>query len=162
MQFASTSEDSQHEPKNSLNPSNFPLTSDSRTMHVGATYGEIANRIITVGDHTRAERISHLFDDRENIMIVRSDCGVTSYTGSYRGVPVTVIATGMGVAMMDFIVRESTYHLKGEICIIRLGTSGILKADIPAGNGILTSKARYLRQSYEDNSEEPYLSLIHI
>jgi uridine phosphorylase len=42
----------------------------------------------------------------------------------YKGVPVSVIATGMGAPMMDFVVRESRAVVAGPMAILRYGTCG--------------------------------------
>lgn len=93
----------------------------------------MANRILSVGDHGRAERLSKFLD---NVTVIPSSRGFKTFTGLYRGVrstflslclslssedinnarkcvggrlqvPVSIIATGMGIPMMDFVVRET-------------------------------------------------------
>ena len=139
---------------------NFPLTHDNRTMHVGTGIGEIANRIITVSDTYRAERLSHYFDDRDSVIKVHSERGITTFTGKFRGTDVTVISTGIGISMMDFIVRESTYHLKGNIAMVRLGTCGLLDPKTHPGSVILNTSSRLIQQNYDFDPcnpvDEPY------
>ena len=81
---------------------------DSRTLHVGVTEGDVAQRIVTCGTLERAQAVAAHFDGglaaaRE----VRSARGFVTLTGAVGGVPVSVIATGMGAPMMDFMCREA-------------------------------------------------------
>jgi len=43
----------------------------------------------------------------------------TTFTGRMLGVPVSIIATGMGTAMMDFVVREARAIVDGDMAIAR-------------------------------------------
>lgn len=61
----------------------------------------VANRIITVGDYTRARRISKCFDGGKAVFEHESHRKFLTLTGTYSGVPITVVAIGMG-----FSVRE--------------------------------------------------------
>ena len=56
--------------------------------------GDLANRIITVGSVSRLEKIVQHFDNAE-CRCVTSSRGFTTATGSFNGVPVSVVAIGM-------------------------------------------------------------------
>eukprot|EP01138_Halocafeteria_seosinensis_P000065 gb/GECG01000066.1/.p1 GENE.gb/GECG01000066.1/~~gb/GECG01000066.1/.p1 ORF type:complete len:354 (+),score=44.55 gb/GECG01000066.1/:1-1062(+) len=115
---------------------NFPLTADGRVHHLGVKRGEVANRILSVGDHGRAERLAAFLD---NVTVIPSSRGFKTYTGLFNGVPVSIIATGMGTPMMDFVVRETRAVVDGEMAIIRYGTSGGL-GDVPPGWVVVASE----------------------
>jgi uridine phosphorylase len=68
--------------------------------------------------------ISGYFDKDKETKTFHSSRGFTTYTGYYKGVPVSVVAIGMGVSMMDFFVRESRAIIDGPMAIIRYGTCG--------------------------------------
>ena len=55
----------------------------------------VANRIISVGEHKRAERIASLFDNPLETKIVKADRGYITFTGTYRKVPISIIVTGI-------------------------------------------------------------------
>jgi uridine phosphorylase len=55
----------------------------------------VANRIITVGAHDRAAAVSSWFDEPEKVIHVKSKRMFETYTGLYKGVPISVVATGM-------------------------------------------------------------------
>lgn len=50
---------------------------------------------------------------------VRSTRGFVTHTGTFRGVPVSIIATGMGYPMMDFVVRETRAVVNGPMAMLR-------------------------------------------
>lgn len=139
----------------SLTNPNFPLLPGGATMHLGVNAGDVANRILSVGDHGRALRISNMLDDPEKTKKVGSDRGFITYTGTYKGIPVSIIATGMGIAMIDFVVRESTLYISSTTAIIRLGTTGLLRNDLPVGSVAVARSARIVQQNHDYNPDSP-------
>jgi uridine phosphorylase len=61
-----------------------------------------------------------------------------TYTGTFNQVPVSIIATGMGIAMADFVARELRACVdataENPIMLIRLGTCGSMAKDMPVGS----------------------------
>jgi len=119
---------------------NFPRDSEGRVHHVGVKKGEVANRILSVGDHRRAGVIASLFDHPEQNQVFTSSRGFTVHTGTFSSVPVTVIATGMGFPMMDFVVRECRAVVDGPMAILRYGTCGTPQSHIPIGSVVVASE----------------------
>jgi uridine phosphorylase len=78
----------------------------------------VANRVLSVGDAGRAERIAALLD-AGSARIVRSSRGFVTHTGTFNGVAVSIIATGMGYPMMDFVVRETRAVVNGPMAMLR-------------------------------------------
>ncbi|KAJ3107719.1 hypothetical protein HDU97_003389 [Phlyctochytrium planicorne] len=103
---------------------NFPLDDEGRTYHVGTKVGETANRVLTVGDPSRADLIAKLLDPTPAHTRVHSKRGFLTITGAYKGVPVSIVAIGMGVSMMDFFVREVRAVVRGPMAIVRFGSCG--------------------------------------
>ncbi|KAJ2782026.1 hypothetical protein H4R18_002531 [Coemansia javaensis] len=105
-----------------MNSANKPVSSEGRTYHVETREGEVANRVITVGDAARARALAKHLD---RILFERaSHRGFLTITGMYRGVPVSIVAIGMGQAMMDFFVRETRMVVRGPLTIVRFGSCG--------------------------------------
>ena len=48
-------------------------------------------------------------------------------TGRYKGVPVSIVSTGMGSPNTDFFVREVRECLSGDMLVVRLG--GLVRFD---------------------------------
>ena len=111
---------------------NLPIDAAGRVYHLQVTAAELAPRILSVGDAGRAERIAALFDAHAPVTRVASSRGFVTHTGCFGGVRVSVVCTGMGSSMMDFVVREARVMVDGPMAILRFGTCGGLGAS-PAG-----------------------------
>ena len=74
------------------------------TPHIGAKRGEIAERVIMAGDPLRAKFMAERY--LENPELVNQVRGMYCYTGTYKGVPVSVMGTGMGVPSIHIYARE--------------------------------------------------------
>jgi uridine phosphorylase len=85
--------------KDAVTDANFPRDAEGRTLHVGTKPGEVANRIIIVGDYTRAHRIAKCFDGGKAILEFESHRKFLTLTGTFQGVPITVVAIGMGFSV---------------------------------------------------------------
>ena len=118
----------------------FPMNDKGRTLHLNVKRGDVANRILTVGDTQRAIKLSKFFDNPDHIMITHSDTTFKVFTGTFKGVPLSIVATGMGYPMMDFVVREIRNVVKGPIAMIRLGTCGVIHEDYDAGQILVATK----------------------
>ncbi len=132
---------------------NFPCTNDGKTMHLSIGAGDVNPRILSVGDASRGERASKLLD---NVRVIQSSRNFTTYSGTFKDVPVSIIVTGMGIAMMDFVVREALFALEGNTAIIRVGTCGILKPEIKTGSILVANSARFIQQNYDYPEGRPF------
>jgi len=91
------------------------------TPHIAAAPGEIAERILLPGDPLRAKFIAeHFLEGAQEYTSIRNILG---YTGTYRGVPVSVQGTGMGMPSISIYVNELMEHY-GVQRLIRVGTCG--------------------------------------
>jgi uridine phosphorylase len=79
------------------------------------------------------------------VTVIESTRGFTTYTGLHHGTPVSIIATGMGTAMMDFIVREARAVTDGEMAMFRFGTCGGL-GSTKAGAVVLAVDSVFVRR----------------
>src|SRR5690606_33159082 len=65
------------------------------TLHIAAEIGSIAPTVLLPGDPLRARHIATMFlDDCREVSARRN---MLAFTGSYRGMPVTVMGSGMGI-----------------------------------------------------------------
>jgi uridine phosphorylase len=82
--------------KETISNANFPRDEEGRVYHIGVKLGDIANRILTVGDHVRARKIAAYLDTEEEtghpIFENSSQRGFLTITGRYKGVPVSIMA----------------------------------------------------------------------
>ena len=97
------------------------------TPHNEASYFGIAETVLMPGDPKRSEYIANNFLD--NAVLVNDVRGVHGYTGTWKDVPVTVMASGMGIPSISIYSWElySEYGVKN---IIRIGSAGALQDDI--------------------------------
>ncbi|KAG8906221.1 hypothetical protein FRB99_007367 [Tulasnella sp. 403] len=135
--------------KGLFNDANFPRTAEGRVYHLGLRQGEVANRILTVGDPARARRVAELLDTTPTPFVLQSERGFLTITGTYNGTPVTIIAIGMGIANMDFFVRECRECVLGDMAIIRLGSCGGLAHDLPVGSFALPRSCVSVTRNYD-------------
>lgn len=110
--------------------------------HLQFRRGDVANRIISVGDVGRAEFLASMLEPALDGRVhkVVSSRGFVTHTGRYGGQPVSVIATLMGVSNMDMVVREARAVVDGEMVIVRVGTCGGLQPAAPVGTIVIASK----------------------
>ena len=109
--------------------------------------GEVANRILSVGDLHWAWKLSWFFDKPESCLYFRSTRTFWTFTGTFKGVPVTIVATGMGTPMMDFVIREYWHVITGPMATVWLGTCGVVDLSCTAGDIIVASKGSVFIQT---------------
>ena len=94
------------------------------TPHISATKGDFAKTVLMPGDPLRAQFIAETFlDDAKLVTSVRN---VLGYTGTYKGVPVSVMAIGMGMPSIGIYSYE-LYKFYDVENIIRIGSAGSYK-----------------------------------
>lgn len=102
-------------------------------LHVRAHQDDIAPMVLLPGDPDRATHIAEqFFEDARQINRYRQLLG---YTGTYRGMPVTVQTTGMGCPSLAIVVEELI--ALGARTLIRVGTCGIVDARVRPGDLVL-------------------------
>ncbi|KAF8308984.1 purine and uridine phosphorylase [Clavulina sp. PMI_390] len=144
--------------KDTVTDSNFPRTSEGRVYHLGLKHGELANRILTVGDPARATSIAQLLGplpESNRTLRVESERGFLMYTGLYKGVPLSIVAIGMGFANMDFLVREGRECVDGDMYMIRFGSCGCL-TDLPVGSIVAPKESVSVTRNYDFDFGMPF------
>ena len=103
-------------------------------IHIKCAKNAIAPRVLMPGDPLRAKYIAEKFlDDARLVTSVRNMYG---FTGTYKGVPVTIMGSGMGMPSMSIYAFELFYYFNVEK-IIRIGTCGVVTPDIKVPEMIL-------------------------
>lgn len=97
------------------------------TIHNSAKRGEIASTVLMPGDPLRATYVAQNY--LEAPQFVSNVRGIPVYTGSYGGLPVSVMASGMGAGSMGIYSHELFCDYEVER-IIRIGTAGGLHESI--------------------------------
>lgn len=111
------------------------------TPHNGAIEGDIAKTVLMPGDPLRAKFIADTYlQDVRCFNTVRNMLG---YTGTYQGVPVSVMGGGMGMPSIGIYSYE-LFNFYGVESIIRVGSAGgiadeVKVRDVVAGMGACTN-----------------------
>ncbi|MDO9639868.1 MAG: purine-nucleoside phosphorylase [Pseudotabrizicola sp.] len=108
------------------------------TFHIGAQPGEIAETCLLPGDPYRARWAAERFLDQPRL--VSETRGMLAYTGTWRGNPVTIHGTGMGMPSISIYANEliRDYGVK---TLIRVGSCGALQPHIGLRDLVLAQAA---------------------
>jgi uridine phosphorylase len=124
--------------------------SDGSIFHLNLKPGEISNKIIIVGDPGRVDMLSELLKD---VRVRKENREFRTVTGTFDEGEITIISSGIGTDNIDIVLNEldalvnidlATGEIKKDpvsLDIIRIGTSGSIQEDIPAGSFLLTETA---------------------
>ena len=97
------------------------------TPHISAAPGDFGKTVLMPGDPLRSKFIAETF--LENPVLVNNVRGVHGYTGYYKGVKVSVMASGMGMPAIGIYSHE-LYNGYGVENIIRVGSAGSIQEHI--------------------------------
>jgi uridine phosphorylase len=123
---------------------------DGSIFHLNLLPDDIAHKIVIVGDPGRVDMLASLMQD---IRVRKQNREFHTVTGSFENTEITVISSGIGTDNIDILVNEldalanidlNTGISKEEpvsLTFVRLGTSGGLRNDVPAGSCVLTETA---------------------
>jgi len=108
------------------------------STHIGAPAGAIAPRVLLPGDPLRAKWIAETFlEDATCYSTVRNMYG---FTGRYRGVPVSIQGSGMGMPSASIYYHELLVDY-GVTTLIRVGTCGALVDEVQLREVVVASAA---------------------
>lgn len=118
------------------------INQDGSVFHLHLKPGEIADKVIVVGDPGRADLIASCFESTE---FRRQSREFVTITGRYKGCRITALSTGIGTDNIDIVMNEldalanidfDTREVKPEhktLTILRIGTTGAIQPEIPLG-----------------------------
>ena len=91
------------------------------TPHISAQKGDFAPSILLPGDPLRAKHIADTFlDEAREVNAVRNMLG---YTGTFQGIPISVMGTGMGIPSASIYATELITEY-GVERLVRVGSCG--------------------------------------
>ena len=113
------------------------------TPHINAKKEDFAKTVLMPGDPLRAKFIAETF--LTDPVLVNNVRGVQGHTGTWKGVPVTVMASGMGIPSIGIYSWE-LFNFFDVDNIIRIGSAGALQdelklRDIVLGQGACTNSS---------------------
>ncbi len=108
------------------------------TAHIAAAPGDIAEDVLFPGDPLRARHIAlTLLDDAVQVSALRNMLG---YSGTWRGRPVSVMGSGMGIPSCALYATELVRDY-GVRRLLRIGTCGAVAPDLALGDIVLAQAA---------------------
>ena len=101
--------------------------SSTHTPHIKASPEDFAKTVLMPGDPRRSKFIAENF--LEGPRLINDARGIQGYTGTFRGTPVSVMASGMGIPSIGIYSYE-LYSFFGVENIIRVGSIGALQDNV--------------------------------
>jgi uridine phosphorylase len=112
------------------------VSSNGKQYHIACGKGDLANYLLVPGDPDRVSKIVKFWGSAKEVSSHRE---FHSFTGRYKGVPVSVLSSGIGPACMAIAFNEAANV--GVTTFIRVGTTGAIQRDINCGDVIISSAA---------------------
>jgi uridine phosphorylase len=107
--------------------------------HVKLAPGDVAPYVLLPGDPGRVPVVASLWDEARE---VASNREYVTYTGTYRGVPISCTSTGIGCPSTAIAMEELARV--GATTFVRIGTCGTFQDHVANGDiAIFDSAARY-------------------
>ena len=108
------------------------------TPHINASPSDFAKTVLMPGDPLRSKFIAENFLDSPQL--INNVRGIHGYTGTYKGVPVSVMASGMGMPSIGIYSYE-LFNFFGVESIIRVGSAGGMSEGVKVRDIILAQGA---------------------
>ncbi len=154
-----------------IGSSELILNSDGSIYHLALKPHEVADTIINVGDPARVKLVSDFFDKVE---FKREKREFITHTGVYKGIPMSVISTGIGTDNIDIVYNEldalANIDLETrvqkeahrQLSFIRIGTTGSLQEEIKPDTAVssefgLGLDGLMLHYEFENDEDEKQL-----
>jgi uridine phosphorylase len=106
----------------------------TRQYHIGLERGGVAEYVLLVGDPARVAKVASRWDGVE---LERTSREITTATGTYRGMRLTCMSTGMGTDNVEIVLAE-LMEITDAPALIRIGSSGALQPEIALGDLIVS------------------------
>jgi len=126
------------------------INEDGTIYHLNIKPGDLSERIITVGDQNRVDKVVSYFDKVEMTVQKRE---FKTVTGFYKGKRLSVVSTGIGTDNIDIVFNEidalfnvnfETREIKEQLTqldFIRIGTSGVIRSEVPVDSILISTAA---------------------
>ena len=111
------------------------------TIHIGAQPGDIAETVLMPGDPYRARWAAENF--LQSPRLVNETRGMLGFTGTWKGNPVTIHGSGMGMASFSIYANELIRDF-GAKTLIRVGSAGGMQPQVKIRDVVLAMAASTL------------------
>ncbi|MEO7117823.1 MAG: nucleoside phosphorylase [Candidatus Limnocylindrales bacterium] len=113
------------------------IPQSERQYHIDLGPGDLAEYILLPGDPERTAKIAGRLGDIE---FQRQHREFASTTGTYKGLRISVVSTGIGTDNVEIAVAE-ILAITTKPTFIRIGSCGVLREDIALGDLVISSGA---------------------
>ena len=125
----------------------LPINNDGSVFHLHITPGQLADRVVMVGDPARVTLIAAYFD---SIEFDRQNREFRIITGMYKGKRITALSHGIGCDNIDIVVNEldalanidlqtrTVHDSFRQLTMVRIGTSGGVQPICPIGSYVVS------------------------
>jgi uridine phosphorylase len=123
---------------------------DGSIFHLNLKPEDISDKIVIVGDPGRVDMLSTMLHD---VRVRKENREFRTVTGTFENSEISVISSGIGTDNIDIVLNEldalvnidlKTGEIKDSpvsLTIVRIGTSGAVRSEIPAGSCLMTETA---------------------
>ncbi|WP_373356100.1 purine-nucleoside phosphorylase [Pseudoroseicyclus sp. CXY001] len=108
------------------------------STHIGAAPGEIAETVLMPGDPYRARWAAETF--LKGARCINEVRGMLGFTGTWRGHPVTIHGSGMGMPSLSIYANELIRDF-GAKTLIRIGSCGGMQAAVKVRDVVIAMSA---------------------
>jgi len=118
--------------KNKVSAS-IPQTSEGKQYHIACKLGDVAPYVLLPGDPKRVPKIASFWDSFRKVAEHRE---YVTYTGKYKGVPISATSTGIGGPATAIAIEELLRV--GAHTFIRVGTTGAIQKEVNVGDLVIS------------------------
>jgi len=118
---------------------------EGKQYHIGCCPGDLASYLLLPGDPQRVKKIAQVWDRRKKVAENRE---FFSMRGSFKGVDISCLSTGIGGSSATIAVEEAARL--GVDTFIRVGTAGALQPGIQLGDLVISTGAVRLEGASQD------------
>jgi len=111
----------------------IPQTTEGRQYHIACKPGDVAPYVLLPGDPERVPKIAKYWDSSRKVASHRE---YVTYTGTYKGAPISATSTGIGGPAAAIAIEELLRV--GAHTFIRVGTTGAIREEIGVGDLIIS------------------------
>lgn len=132
-------------------------TKAGKQYHIGLKAGDLASYILMCGDPARVAKVTSFLTDCKTAIKNRD---YVTVTGKYEGIPISVMATGMGPDNTEMAIVEMAQIVKNAT-LIRIGSCGALQKGMEVGDLAISTGAVRLENTTNFFVHEGYPAIAH-
>ncbi|MBI4124370.1 MAG: nucleoside phosphorylase [Deltaproteobacteria bacterium] len=132
-------------------------TTDKKQYHIGLKPGDLAPYILLCGDPARVDKVASRLTETRPAIAHRD---YRTVTGKYEGVPVSVMATGMGPDNTEIALVEIAQIIE-KATLIRIGSCGGLQKGVELADLVISTGALRLENTTSFYVDEGFPALAH-